>query len=326
MLITEVQMAELEENRLKNFPITLFSTVMGLSGLAVAYMRYGAVMKVNTGFSKYFLYAVTVWFLVLVFIYALKLVKYPHEVKHEFLHPVRMNFFPTISISLLLLSIGYESLCHPFSAGLWWAGALIHITFTFVIINMWFFREYKIHAMNPAWFIPVVGNILVPVVGANFGGTEMSWFFFSIGLVLWIMLCTIVIYRVIFHDVLVQKFMPTLFIMIAPPAVGFISYSKLTGGLDSFGRILFYFAVFTTLMLVSMFPRLRKTPFYMSWWAYTFPMDAITIATILMYKMTGAMFFKSMALVLLVITTCVVVLVLVRTVYAMTKKDVCIPE
>ncbi|MGE4267962.1 MAG: SLAC1 anion channel family protein [Deferribacterales bacterium] len=319
-------MEETEANRLKNFPITLFSTVMGLSGLAIAYMRYGSVMKTDTGFSKYFLYAVTVWFAVLVLIYALKLIKYPSEVRHEFLHPVRMNFFPTISISMLLLSIGYENICHPFASALWWAGSLVHITFTFVIINMWFFREYKIHAMNPAWFIPVVGNILVPVVGANFGGTEMSWFFFSIGLVLWVVLYTIVIYRVIFHDALVQKFLPTLFIMIAPPAVGFISYSKLTGGLDSFGRILFYFAVFTTLILVSMFPRLRKTPFYMSWWAYTFPMDAMTIATILMYKMTGAVFFKSMAFVLLAVTTCVVVLVLVRTVYAVTKRDVCIPE
>lgn len=319
-------MSETEESRLKNFPITLFSTVMGLSGLAIAYMRYGAVMKADTGFAKYFLYAVTAWFVALVFIYVLKLIKYPAEVKHEFLHPVRMNFFPTISISILLLSIGYETICHPFSAGLWWAGALLHISFTFVIINMWFFREYKIHAMNPAWFIPVVGNILVPVVGANFGGVEMSWFFFSIGLVLWIVLYTIVIYRVIFHDALVQKFLPTLFIMIAPPAVGFISYTKLTGGLDSFGRILFYFAVFTALILFSMFPSFRKAPFYMSWWAYTFPMDAMTIATILMYKMTGAMFFKSVATVLLVLTTCVVGLVLVRTVFAMTKRDVCIPE
>lgn len=47
----------------------------------------------------------------------------------------------------------------------------------------------------PAWFIPVVGNIIVPLAGVRFAPAEVSWFFFSIGLVFWIVLLAIVMYR-----------------------------------------------------------------------------------------------------------------------------------
>lgn len=315
-----------ELNRLKNFPITLFSTVMGLTGLAIAFLRFGAVMKADTSAAKYFLYLITAWFVALVIIYGAKTVKYFEAVKEEFFHPVRLNFFPTISISMLLLSIGYEGISHDISKWLWYAGTVVHLGFTFVIIDIWFFGDFKITAANPAWFIPVVGNIIIPVSGVTHAGTEVGWFFFSIGIVLWVALFTVIVYRLIFHEQLKKKFMPTLFILIAPPAVGFIAYIKLTGSLDPFARILYYFAVFTTLILFSMFRRLKDVPFFMSWWAYTFPLDAITIATVLMYKLTKFPLLKTAAASLLVITTCVIIVVATMTVRAVKNRSVCVPE
>lgn len=297
-----------------------------MTGLAIAILRYGAVMHTETPGAKLFLYLITAWFFALLCIYGYKLVKYTDEVKHEFFHPVKLNFFPTISISLLLLSIAYESVSHEFSHVLWYSGAIIHLIFTFVILDIWFFGTFKITAVNPAWFIPVVGNILVPVAGVSIVGAEVGWFFFSIGIILWISLFTVFVYRMIFYEQLLQKFLPTLFIMIAPPAVGFISYVKLTGELDPFARILYYFGLFITLLLITMFRRLKEIPFFVSWWAYTFPLDAITIATILFYKMTGYPALKTMSSVLLVLASVVVAVVLVNTVRAMVNKKVCVPE
>ena len=44
--------------------------------------------------------------------------------------------------------------------------------------------------------------------------------------------------------------LPTMFIMIAPPAVGFISYLNLVPDLDNFARVLYYSALFLTLLLL----------------------------------------------------------------------------
>ena len=103
--------------------------------------------------------------------------------------------------------------------------------------------KFQITHMSPAWFIPPVGSMVVPVAGVEHYAHEPLWFFFSLGLMFWVILLVIFFNRIIFHNPLPNKLLPTLFILIAPPAIGFISYVKLTGGLNEFGRILYYFAL-----------------------------------------------------------------------------------
>ncbi len=86
--------------------------------------------------------------------------------------------------------------------------------------------------------------------------------------------------RVIFHGGLPEKMLPTLFILIAPPAVAFIAYLGLTGELNAFAKILYFHALFTTVLILSFADRFVRLPFYLSWWAYTFPLAAITLANI----------------------------------------------
>jgi len=50
---------------------------------------------------------------------------------------------------------------------------------------------------------------------------------FAVGFILWCVLFTVIMNRIIFHNPLPQKLLPTLFILIAPPAIGFISYTTL---------------------------------------------------------------------------------------------------
>ena len=85
---------------------------------------------------------------------------------------------------------------------------------------------------NPAWFIPIVGNLIVPIAGVGIWDNTILIFYFSIGIFFWIILFAIILNRVIFHNPFAPKFMPTLFILIAPPSIGFLSYMKLTTNLD----------------------------------------------------------------------------------------------
>jgi len=315
------------EPRLKHFPITILPTVMGLSGLAIVFLKFQHSFAVDLPLGQWLLYAVSAWFAVAMGLYLAKLVRYPEQVKTDFRHPVRVNFFPAISISLLLLSIGYlESGFAGPARVLWFIGAPLHLVFLLTIMYGWFHNSYHLHSFNPAWFIPVVGPILVPVAGVHLADPEISWFFFSTGVVYWIVLLAVLVNRIFFHDPLPQKLLPTLFILIAPPAIGFIAYIKLTGSLDPFARVLFYFGVFTALMLLTMVDVFRRTPFFVSWWAYTFPLDAFTISLYLMHKVTHGALFKQAALVMTVVTTLVILVVLVKTVRLALKGGICVPE
>ncbi|RBP29677.1 tellurite resistance protein [Marinobacter pelagius] len=320
-------MTEIQPSRLQNFPISWFAVVMGMTGFTIAWHRAEVLFALPLKTSPLLLGLTIIIFLVLAGFYLAKTVKYPDSVKAEFGHPVKLNFFPTISIGLMLLSIAVLPYSDKVSLVCWVVGALLHLAFTLYVLSVWLHHtHFEIAHINPAWFIPIVGNIVVPIAGVQHASPEISWFFYSIGLVFWVVLLTIIFYRMFFHNPLPAKLLPTLFILIAPPAVGFISWLQLTGEVDAFARILYYSAIFLTLMLMTQVRRFLRLEFFLSWWAYSFPMAAITIATFAMYHQLELAFFKGLGVVLLALLTGLIVVLAGKTAQAVRRRAVCIED
>ena len=318
---------ELTGSRLENFPIAIFSIVMGMTGLALAWLKAHAVLDMPFVVGEGLRSAVSILFILLLAIYSLKVLRYPHEIIKEIRHPVRINFFATLSISLLLLATAYVETHPEVALWLWGIGAALQLTLTLAIFSSWIHHtHYEIHHANPAWFIPVVGNILVPIAGVRLASPELSWFFFSIGLVFWIVLLTIVLYRLFFHEPLPVRLTPTLFILLAPPSVGFIAYLQLSDTLDAFARILYYTALFLALLLASNAVRFLRTPFFISAWAYSFPLAALTIATLAMNIRQPGPVFNLLGLGLLVLVSLVVAMLTMKTVIAIFRQQICVLE
>ncbi|MBU1665967.1 MAG: SLAC1 anion channel family protein [Gammaproteobacteria bacterium] len=313
--------------RLQHFPVSWFAMIMGLGGLTIAWLRAEEILSLPFSISPWLLLLSTGLFALLAVLYTIKVVKYRAETAAEWAHPVKMNFVPTVSIALILLSIAWLPLSAPYSKLFWLAGTALHLVLTLHVITQWMHHsKFEITHLNPAWFIPVVGNILVPIAGVEHAPAEISWFFFSIGLTFWPVLLTIIFNRVIFHGSLPERLMPTLFILIAPPAVGFLSYVKLTGEVDAFARILYYAALFFTILLIAQLRWFTRLKFFLSWWAYSFPLAAITIATLAMFKYTGDPMFLRLSGILLAIATVVITALLIRTGIAVARREVCVAE
>ncbi len=313
-------------DRLQFFPIMMFAIVMGLSGLTMVYKRVSEVLYFPSFISILMMIVTSVVFLLILYFYTLKLMKHKNEVKKEFSHPVRINFFAASSISVLLLSMIYRHNIDEISQILFIIGAILHIFFTFYTIKFWINNNLEMQHSNPAWFIPIVGNLIVPIAGKGFVDDSILYFYFSIGIFFWIILFSIILNRIIFHNQFAPKFMPTLFILIAPPSIGFISYIKLTGTLDFFAQILFNLGLFFTILVFVMYKNFINIKFFISWWAFTFPMAAITLSTILMYELTSKWFYGFLAYFLTFITTIIVILVAIETIKHMRKKEICIME
>ena len=315
------------KGRLSHLPVSIFSTVMGLAGLAIAWQKAHLALGVPAFVWQGIASFTTLLFLGLLAIYGIKIWRFPGAVAAEWKHPVRVNFFPTISICLLLLGIVWLGTVPTVSHGLWAVGTLTHLAFTFAILSSWMHHtHYDIKHANPAWFIPVVGNLFVPICGVQFAPAELSWFFFSIGIVFWIVLMTIVFYRIFFHEPIPARLFPTLFILLAPPAVGFIAYGSLVPELDGFGRVLYYTALFLTLLLGTNVLRFIRGGFFISAWAYSFPLAAMTIASFVMAKRSGLDVYLWIATALLIIVSLVVVVLITKTLSAVGRHAICVPE
>ena len=315
-------------SRLEHFPIAFFAIVMGLAGATIAVEKAQHLWGWSSMFSLALLAITSLAYIAVTLTYALKFMKYPKEVIAEFNHPIRMSFFPATSIGIILIAIACLEPFPTMALYLWAIGTLVQLLFTLVILSNWVHHEkFQIQHSNPAWFIPIVGNILVPVAGVPLGFPEISWFFFSIGLIFWIVLQTILMNRFFFHPMMPSKLLPTLFILIAPPAVAFISWVKLHNGvLDDAGRIFYYIALFTTLLLFAQIKYFTKVQFALPWWAYSFPMAAITISSMMMLEKLGGVFFASLAPLLLTLLLLLIVVLVFNTIRAMLRGEVCIPE
>jgi tellurite resistance protein len=301
---------------------------MGTSGLAIAWKKAGHVLGLPAEVGLALQWWALALFVMIALGYLAKLSQHMDAVKKEFAHPVRLNFFPAISISILLLATAFADTLPDFAQGLWMVGAALHLVFTLIVMSSWIHHtRYDIKHANPAWFIPVVGNVIVPVAGVAFAPIGISWFFFSIGLVFWIVLMTIVMYRLFFHEPLPERLTPTLFILIAPPAVAFIAWLKLNGGqIDAFAQILYNVALFLTLLLAANAMRFFRLRFFLSTWAYSFPLAAITIATLIMAEQSSSAFFIGLSWLLLTVLSTVLLLLTLRTLQAMTRGEICVPE
>lgn len=309
-----------------HFPITLFASVMGITGLSIAFQRLTLIYPTPKIIGELLLFLAFTLFITISFLYVCKVLRYPDEASKEFNHPIRFNFFPASTISLLLLSIASLDFIPQLAQGLWIAGTAGHFLFTLTAVSRWIGRTYTIQQLNPVWFIPVVGNVLVPIAGVEFFSKEISWFFFSVGMIFWLVLFSIMIYRLGFNGELPSKLLPTLFILIAPPAVGFISYIKLTGLFDATARILIYIAIFFAVLMLVMFRAFVRLPFFLSWWAYTFPLCAFSISLMVAYRQTQMEFFAVFSGIALTIATIIVALVSAKTIVLIREGKLCVPE
>lgn len=314
--------------RLANFPVAFFSIVMGLSGLTLALRRAVVVLALPAVAADAAMWLTAAVFAAIALFYLAKLIRHPGAVRAEFRHPVKMSFAATASVSLVLLGTIFLHSLPTLSLTLWSVGAALHLAFTLYVLNEWLHQDrFEINHISPAWFIPVVGNILVPIAGVAHGAEQLSWFSFSVGALFWLVLFTIIMYRMIFHHPLPARLLPTLFILIAPPAVGFVAYLQLTGGLDAFGRVLYFSALFMTLLLAMQLPRFLRLRFYLSWWAYSFPMGAMTTASLAMAQLQpDAAGFRVLAWLLLGILTLLIAALTVRTVLAIRRREICVEE
>lgn len=77
------------------------------------------------------------------------------------------------------------------------------------------------------------------------------------------------------------------------------------------------------LFQIKQFSRIK---FYVSWWAYSFPMDALVIGTLLMYHETGMIFFKIASWATFVMLNGIILLLIYKTTKAIKNKSLCVEE
>ncbi len=319
---------------LQHFPVTLFASVMGVGGLALAWRRAGVAWDWPRWVGAALTLLAVAIFVVVSVAYAVKWRRHPAAARAELRHPVRMTFAPTLTISILILATALQDLASDVAVVLWWVGALGHLAVTLAVLSAWRVRpDIQAPQVTPAWFIPVVGNVITPLAAPALGSVELAWLAFGLGVIAWLGLLPIVLNRLLLVDPpMPARLLPTIAILVAPPAVGVLSWTTLVGGpLDPVRRILFGAALFFAVWAAGQ-PALWRLRFALPFWAFTFPAAALAAAGIAVDAAASgptvwaATAYHLLAVALLVGASVIVAVIAGLTVREVLHRRICLPE
>ena len=225
-------------------------------------------------------------------------------------------------------------------AALDWVGVPAALAISVVFAYLLFVHPaVNAEAVNGSWFIPPVVNIIVPLVilplmsGSSPATARallfMSYAFWGIGFVLYVMILAMLFQRLIVHPLPHAALAPALWIGLGPIGIGTVTLVKMAAaGAGLYGPIDPSIEVFSNLfatalwgfgawwliaatILLVRYLRTGPLPFGIGWWAFTFPLGAYTTATLVLaqswdlsaLRWLGAAFAVVLVLFWLIVTT-----------------------
>jgi len=310
---------------LQYLPVSAFASVMGLTALSIAWnlasVRFGAPPGIATAIGDLALVA----FVANAFGYAVKWAAAPEAVLAEFRHPIAGNLFGTVPISLLLLPVIIARANLAIARGVWAVGAAGVAVLAWLIITRWMSDRQQVEHATPAWIVPIVGLVDIPIAMPALGLGDLSGIGllgFCAGLFFAIPLFTLILSRLVFQPPMPEPLRPTLLILLAPASVGFSANFAVTHRVDRLSEALYMVMVFLLAVLLPHLRRLfRSCPFRVSWWSVSFPLASAAAAALRIAIAWRHWANDAIALGLLILASAVIGWLTVRTTVGLARGE-----
>ena len=262
-------------------PIRFAPAVMSLFGLALAWRNVSESVDWIDPMASVLSIAAVLFGLVTLGSIVLHLTSRSALIE-TFRHP-QLKILPAcLTVGLMLLSGLLAPHLPTFAHGLIWVAAVGHLGLLAWLLNGWFAGSIPLEQVTPVWFIPTVGNIVIPIGAVAVGESILGWVGFSIGLILWLALLPIVVFRLIHAAPLPPENEASQLVLVAPPAIGSVAWVTLTGGDQLIlGVMLLSVASFLALTLVPMMARVMLRSFSPANWSFGFPLAALASGLVL---------------------------------------------
>jgi len=301
-------------------PIRFAPAVMSLFGLALAWRALSDLGGWESGFGR--LISIGALLLGLVTFGSIVLHQFQKGALRETFENPQLRVLPAcLTVGLMLLSALLAPHMPRLANAMIWIAALGHFLLLAWLINGWFRGGLALEIISPVWFIPVVGNIVVPVGAIASGEVMLAWFGFSVGIVLWLMLLPIVFFRLIHGKRMPDELESTQMVLVAPPAIGSVSWSLLAGDQAVVpGVVLLSVAFFLMLTMVPMVLRVISRPFVPANWAFGFPLAALSTGLATYSILLERDILMSVGLVILLLVSALILWALIGSARVLVKS------
>lgn len=284
--------------RIEKINVSIFGVILGTGGVALASQMFLPLLTVLLT------YLLTILFVLFTALLVLKVTLYPRTVRAELQHPIPGNFYALQPISAVILAILYRRL-FPSSvdiALLAYGGILIFGLAVYLPYHFFADMNIEFSQLHGGWFITPVATILVTdailLYPINEVNLTIALAYFGIGTLLFLLVLSVLFFRLLSHTLPPVELAPANFIVLAPigiliadllqfsNAAGIIFETSLNPAAVLAGSALWGFGLWAALVNMLLLIKYSRTgfPFHMGWWSFVFPTAAFTLGTLSLSK------------------------------------------
>ncbi len=308
-----------------------FVPVMGLSGLTLAWWRAAPLLgpwadAVGQGLSV----LVALVFALVLLASGLRAWQHPKAWRADAAHPVRHVFLAAISVSTILVATLAARLLGPLPLvkGLWMLGASAQAMLTLWVLSRWLRPGAQGAALwpgvTPGLLIPVVGNVLAPLGAVPLGLPLWGAAQLGLGVVLWPLVLALLWVRIGVAGLWPERMRPSVFVLIAPPAVTGVAILPLGAPLE-LSAVLWGVALFFTVLALLSLRRCLALPFGMPMWSLSFPLASFAALTLRLAEGADPL-MQGLAVLALGFATVVIAALVLATLRGLWRADLLVPE
>lgn len=304
-------------------PASLFSIVLGLSGLGQAWRVATPLWRLPAITGEIILACATfVWFGLLV-AYIGHTIKNPTRAASEFRHPIAGGTPALLGISTLLISQAVLPWSRSAAWGIALAGLAWHLLFSLWHTGeLWQGRRVPADTAPTLYLPTVAGNFTGASALAALGGQGWAWLFLGAGVFSWLAMEPLIIQRLWHGGSLPVAQRASIGIQFAPPVV--CAASILVIAPDTpypWLLMLLGYGLFQMLIGLRLGTWLREQPFGFAWWAFSFGVVSATVSCVKLaaHKVPAA---ENMALPIFIGANIFIAYLVVRSIALTLTRDI----
>ncbi|HEY1532190.1 MAG TPA: transporter [Galbitalea sp.] len=296
-------------------PLNTFAIGFGLAGLAEVWDTAGTSLGFPREIGQSFWLAAAIAWVWLIVAHVVRGSRSGDSLAAQLRHPAQGPIASLVPTTAMLLASELLTVSRPAGLALFLVSVTASALFAGWLIGTWLQGGLLLDSIHGGYLLPTVAAGLVGAdVAGQAGLTTLGWALFGVGAFFWLVMTVLVVLRLALRPSLPDPLVPTVMILVAPPAVGGIALFSLGGLAVSIGAaMLLGLTVLLVLVQLAFLPRYRRLTFSLGFWSFTFAIAAVLTDGILWLRLTAVAGWQIFTIILALASTALVVAIAIRS-------------
>lgn len=258
-------------------PLNTLAVALGIAGVAEVWSATSTVVDLSPIVPQIFWSLAAAAMIWLITAHAVRGIRIKSPLKDQLRHPAQGPLAAMVPLIGMLLGSDLVAWFPVAGTILVVMSMTVATIFAGWLISTWTSGQIELGALHGGYLLPTVAGGFVAASAADAVGLrDVGWAAFGVASLFWVVMTTLLIARLISRPPLPEALVPTLTVVMAPPAVGGLALFALTDHVST--PLSLAFAGLTAILVIAqlaLIPRYRRLPFTLGFWSFTFPVAAV---------------------------------------------------